>query len=180
VPSPGINTANNYLSEVDEIVDKASGKEGAQLFEKAISGGYLGEIFKKTFPDIEIEPKFDGEKLTNIMNYPEIYKAEYVDVARQIYVRSAKLVASSLAGLILVLVSYDEKTKSYDKSVGNVCLAADGSLFWSVDKNGDDYNELVSESLQEFLSEFGLGHIHFYVSKLNDANLIGASIAALS
>ena len=177
---PATGSRNLYLTETDERVDRKSQQIEKQLFEKAISGGYLGSIFENAFPTIEIERKFDGEKLTNLMNYPAIYKDEYVDAARAIYLRSAKLVAASLAGLILTLTSYDEKKKSCDGTVKNICLAADGSLFWSTDKNGTDYNKIVSESLDVFLKSFGLEHVHVFISRLNDANLIGSAIAALS
>jgi hexokinase len=113
------------------------------------------------------------------MNYPAIYKDEYITVARQIYTRSAQLVAASLAGLALVLTGYRDEN-NYDKSIHNICLAADGSLFWSTDQNGTDYNELVRDNLETLLTGFGLGHIHFHVNKLDDANLIGSAIAALS
>ncbi|MDR2682385.1 MAG: hexokinase [Dysgonamonadaceae bacterium] len=169
----------DYLTEVDQRVDEQSKDRHRQLFEKTMSGGYIGSIFRNTFPGIAIESKFDGEKLTNLMNYPAIYKEEYVTVARQIYVRSAQLVAASLAGLTLTLTSYQDKN-TYDKSIHNICLAADGSLFWSVDQNGKDYNEWVRESLEKLLESFGLGHIHFHINKLDDANLIGSAIAALS
>ncbi|MDR0541133.1 MAG: hexokinase [Dysgonamonadaceae bacterium] len=168
-----------YLTEVDQRVDEQSKDRDRQLFEKAMSGGYIGSIFRNTFPEIEIESKFDGEKLTNLMNYPAIYKEEYIRAARQIYIRSAQLVAASLAGLTLVVTSYENKD-TYDKSVRSICLAADGSLFWSVDKNGQDYSELVRENLEKLLHGFGLGHIHFHINKLDDANLIGSAIAALS
>ncbi|MDR2466203.1 MAG: hexokinase [Prevotellaceae bacterium] len=177
---PATGSRNLYLTETDQRVDGKSQQLGKQLFEKAISGGYLGSIFENAFPSIKIEKKFDGEKLTNLMNYPAIYKDEYVDAARAIYLRSAKLVAASLAGLILTLTSCDEKNKSYDSSVKNICLAADGSLFWSTDSNGDDYNKIVADSLDLFLKSFGLEHVHVFISRLNDANLIGSAIAALS
>jgi hexokinase len=164
-----------YLTEVDQ----QSKDGGRQLFEKTMSGGYIGSIFRNTFPDLAIEPTFDGEKLTNLMNYPAIYKEEYITVARQIYTRSAQLVAASLAGLALVLTGYQD-ANNYDKSIHNICLAADGSLFWSTDQNGTDYNELVQDNLETLLIGFGLGHIHFHVNKLDDANLIGSAIAALS
>ncbi|MDR0799337.1 MAG: hexokinase [Dysgonamonadaceae bacterium] len=179
VPTPDPNHAGEYLTVVDQRVDENSDQPKKQLFEKAISGGYLGKIFENAFPGA-IESKFDGEKLTNLMNYPMIYKEEYTAVARAIYVRSAQLVAASLAGLILELIEYREDTQTYDKNIQNICLAADGSLFWSDDRNGSDYNKIVSDSLHGFLASFGLEHIHVYTSKLEDANLIGSAIAALS
>jgi len=170
-----------YLSEIDKKVDLSlpAGDQQAQLFEKAMSGKYIGEIFSYTFDGAAIEPNFDGLSLTNMLSYPTIYKDECVDAARQIYIRSAQLVAASLAGLTLVLVSYGDKD-NYDKSINNICLAADGSLYWSEDKNGMKYNDMVKKYLAEYLEDFGLSHINFEVSQLEDANLIGSAIAALS
>lgn len=56
------------------------------------------------------------------MNYPDIYKEVYVEVAQWIYSRSAQLVAASLTGLIMLL-------KSYNKNIRKICLVAEGSLF---------------------------------------------------
>jgi hexokinase len=178
----GVGSNDNYLTEVDRRLDKDEGaiNPRCQLFEKAMAGGYIGPLFKHAHPDIALERKFDGEKLTNLMNYPYIYRQEYIDTARQIYVRSAKLVAASLAGLILTLVEYDRESGSYNHSINNICLAADGSLFWSVDRFGSDYNKIVSATLSELLGKFGLAHIHVFVSQLDDANLIGSGIAAMS
>ena len=170
-----------YLTKEDKIVDLSLPEEEQQdhLFEKAMSGKYIGEIFRNYFSDMEIDPEFDGKSLTDILSYPAIYKDECVLVARQIYVRSAKLVSAALAGLILVLVSYKNE-KDFDKSIIDICIAADGSLFWSEDKTELDYNELVKKFLEAQLADFGLGHINFQFSQLNDANLIGSAIAALS
>lgn len=168
-----------YLTPIDQRVDEQSKDLGRQRFEKAMSGGYIGSIFRNTFPQIPIESKFDGEKLSNLLNFPAIYKPEYVAAARQIYTRSASLVAASLAGLTLILTSYINKN-NYDKSLNNICLAADGSLFWSIDKNASDYSELVRETLEKLLHSLGLSHIHFHMNRLDDANLIGSAIAALS
>ncbi len=74
---------------------------------------YLGDILKATFPLEEFEEKFDAQKLTAIMNYPDIYKEVYVQVAQWIYGRSAQLVAASLTGLIMLLeVIQQEYTKN--------------------------------------------------------------------
>ncbi len=56
------------------------------------------------------------------MNYPDIYKEVYVQVAQWIYGRSAQLVAASLTGLIMLL-------KSYNKEIRRICLVAEGKSF---------------------------------------------------
>jgi len=161
------------LTVIDEKVDACSDSRGRQRFEKAVSGMYLGEILKSVFPCDTFEDKFDAQKLTNIMSYPDIHKKRYVNVARWIYQRSAQLVAASLAGLILVL-------KSHDSSIKKVCLTAEGSLFWSEDKNGKNYKKIVLEELQKLLAEYGYNDVQVHINKMDNANLIGSAVAALS
>lgn len=162
-----------YLTSVDDTVNAISGSSGKQRFEKAVSGMYLGDILKAAFPLDEFEEKFDAQKLAAIINYPDIHKDVYVQVAHWIYIRSAHLVAASLAGLILLL-------KSYNKDIHKICLVAEGSLFWSKNRKYKDYNILVMEKLQELLNEFELEDIEVHINQMNNANLIGTGIAALS
>ena len=68
----------------------------------------------------------------------------------------------------------------YNKDTKKICLVAEGSLFWSQNRKDKDYNILVMEKLQELLNEFGLGDIEVHINKMNNANLIGTGIAALS
>lgn len=162
-----------FLTGVDDTVDATSDTVGKQRFEKAVSGMYLGEILKATFPLDEFEEKFDAQRLTAIMNYPDIHKEVYVNVAHWIYNRSAQLVAASLAGLILLL-------KAYDKKMRKICLVAEGSLFWSESRRDKNYHMLVMEKLQELLHGLGLEEIEVHIDGMENANLIGTGIAALS
>lgn len=162
-----------HLTIVDHKVDTASDSRGAQRFEKAVSGMYLGEIMKYVFSTTEFEDKFDAQKLTHILNYSDLYKEKYVRTARQIYRRSAQLVAASLAGMILTLVSQN-------KSIKKIQLTAEGSLFWSEDRNGMNYKDMVLDELQKLLVSFGHNDISVHISQMENANLIGSAIAALS
>jgi hexokinase len=162
-----------FLTEVDDTVDATSDSLGKQRFEKAVSGMYLGDILKAAFPLEEFEEKFDARKLTAIMNYPDIHKDIYVQVAHWIYNRSAQLVAASLAGLIALL-------KSYNRDIHRVCLIAEGSLFWSESRKDKNYNILVMEKLQELLRELELEDVEVHINSMDNANLIGTGIAALS
>ena len=161
-----------FLTAVDDTVDAMSDSMGKQRFEKAVSGMYLGDILKAAFPLDEFEEKFDARKLTAIMNYPDIHKDIYVQVARWIYSRSAQLVAASLAGLIALL-------KSYNKDIHRICLIAEGSLFWSESRKDKSYNILVMEKLQELLRELQLEDVEVHINNMSNANLIGTGIAAL-
>lgn len=167
------NFAPAHLTIVDDKVDAASDVKGAQRFEKAVSGMYLGEIMKYVFSTTDFEAKFDAQKLTHILNYSDMYKEKYVLTARQIYKRSAQLVAASLAGLVLNLVSYN-------KDIKKIQLTAEGSLFWSEDRRGKNYKDMVLEELQDLLLELGHTDIIVHISKKENANLIGSAIAALS
>ena len=162
-----------FLTAVDDTVDATSDSLGKQRFEKAESGMYLGDSLKAAFPLEEFEEKFDARKLTAIMNYPDIHKDIYVQVAHWIYNRSAQLVAASLAGLIALL-------KSYNRDIHRVCLIAEGSLFWSESRKDKNYNILVMEKLQELLRELELEDVEVHINSMDNANLIGTGIAALS
>jgi hexokinase len=106
------------------------------------------------------------------MNFPDIHKKRYVRVSRWIYQRSAKLVAASLAGLILVL-------HAHDSSIKKVCLTAEGSLFWSHDSHGKNYKDIVLDELHGLLAEFNVD-IQVHIPIMANANLIGSAVAALS
>ena len=162
-----------FLTTADDTVDAISDILGKQRFEEAFSGMYLGDILKAAFPLDEFENKFDAQRLTAIMNYPDIHKDVYVDVAHCIYNRSAQLVAASLLGLIQLL-------RSYNKDIQKICLVAEGSLFWSENRKDKNYNILVLEKLQELLNESALADVEIHINNMNNANLIGTGIAALS
>ena len=83
------------------------------------------------------------------------------------------MVAASLAGLVSLLVSYN-------KDIKKVCLVAEGSMFWSINRKDKDYNVLVMGELEKLLNELGIGDVKVHVNKMNNANLIGTAIAALS
>ena len=148
-----------FLTAVDDTVDATSDSLGKQRFEKAVSGMYLGDILKAAFPLEEFEEKFDARKLTAIMNYPDIHKDIYVQVAHWIYNRSAQLVAASLAGLIALL-------KLYNRDIHRVCLIAEGSLFWSESRKDKNYNILVMEKLQELLRELELEDVEVHINSI--------------
>jgi hexokinase len=162
-----------HLTDIDEKVDAQTNTKGYQRFEKAVSGMYLGDILKTVFPSDEFEEKFDAQKLTSILNYPDVYKEKYVNAAKWVYERSAKLTAASLTGLIMVLASHNPAMKT-------IKLVAEGSLFWSEYRKGSDYKDLVEEELRNLLETFGLGHVEITINQMKNANLIGSAIAALS
>lgn len=163
-----------HLTEYDVDVDVNSDNKGFQRFEKAISGMYLGRIFRAVYPNEGLDVNLDAAGLSKMMNNPDQFKAEYVETAFQIYERSAKLVAASIAGLVLNL-------NSAYPSVKKIQVLAEGSLFWSkVKTHNAKYVDTVNATLKELLAESGLGDSEVQLSRIENANLIGAAMSVLS
>jgi hexokinase len=163
-----------HLTAYDVDVDINSDNKGFQRFEKAISGMYLGRIFRAVYPNDGLDVNLDAAGLSKMMNNPDQFKAEYVETAFQIYERSAKLVAASIAGLVMNL------NAAYP-SMKKIQVLAEGSLFWSkVKTNNAKYADIVNATLKEVLSESGLGDKEVHLSRIENANLIGAAMSVLS
>ncbi len=162
-----------HLTQYDEEVDRNSDSLHRQRFEKAVSGLYLGEIFKTIFPSEHFKHDLNAWDLNNIVNNPDLYKSEYVSAATWIFQRSAKLVAASLTGLIIKLISYTP-------SVRSICLIAEGSVFWSKMYKSKNYSELVMETLTDLLNELGYDYVDVKLEEKKNINLVGTAIAALS
>jgi hexokinase len=160
-----------HLTVVDGLVDAMSNNKGNQLFEKAISGGYVGDVFKTVFMNQKIKYDFDGADLSNMINHPAGKPADQVNVAQWIYDRSAKLVAASLAGLAQVLVAQND-------SIKNICLAADGSVFWGKDQNNETYYKNLVAKVLDILLPAGVTIT--IIDEMQDPNLVGSAISALS
>lgn len=161
------------LTPYDVEVDVNSDNKGFQRFEKAISGMYLGRIFRAVFPNDGLDVNLDAAGLSKMMNNPEQFKLEYVETAFQIYERSAKLVAASITGLV-------QNLNAAYPSVKKVQVLAEGSLFWSKVKTHDaKYVDIVNATLKELISELGL-ETEVQVSRIENANLIGAAMSVLS
>lgn len=163
-----------HLTSFDDEVDAASDNKGGQRFEKAVSGMYLGHVFKAAFPGEKLDENLSAVDLSRMINNPSQFKEEYVEVAYQIYERSARLVAASLSGLVQNLHAADPKIKK-------VQVLAEGSLFWSKVKTGRlSYADLVDSAIKEVLQKLNLSQIEVKIAQMENANLIGAAIAVLS
>lgn len=57
---------------------------------------------------------------------------------------------------------------------------AEGSLFWSENRKDKNYHSIVTEKLKELFDLFGLKDVTVDIKSMNNANLIGTAIAALS
>lgn len=162
-----------HLTKLDELVDEKSDNKGSQRFEKAVSGMYIGQILREAFPEDGFDEHTDGKALTDIINAADQHKKKHVKAAKQIYKRSAQLVAASLAGLIDMLITHD-------KSIRKVRITAEGSLFWSKVSDCKNYNKVVKKTLKKLLAEMGHNKVKVNIAEIENANMIGSGIAALS
>lgn len=163
-----------HLTAIDDQVDAKSDNKGFQRFEKAISGMYLGRVFMEAFPTDKFDEGFSAVDLTRMINDPASYKPEYVEVAYQIYERSAKLVAASIAGLV-------KNLKAADPSNKKVQVLAEGSLFWSKIKTGKaSYADMVNQYVNQLVKDLNMPDVSVKIARMENANLIGAAMAVLS
>ncbi len=168
-----------FLTTIDNLTDATTNNRDEQRFEKAVSGGYLGMVFKTCFmneifrfedKDGNLTDQVDGAYIAGMLKNPGSYPAEQVEVAREIYDRSAKLVAAGLAGVVRVITEQEPTVKK-------IYLAADGSVFWGELNGKTYYKDLVDKELDALLPA---GVSVTIGPKTEDPNLIGAAIAALS
>lgn len=170
-----------YGSVIDEILDEKSPNRGDQRFEKRVSGGYLGQLLADSFPMMDFSEGFNAKDLTYIMSNTDLFQPELVKTADRIYERSAQLVAASIAGLIDCLISAKD-------SIEEVCIVAEGGLFYSTDKNSrgirrfKSYQTIVEEELNSFLEDSTVFDRKIQVKfiYMPNANLWGSAIAAIS
>lgn len=167
------NFTPSYLTEFDDEMDRKLQDHGEQRFEKAVSGAYLGYIFKEVHGDSSFDPKDGAKGISDLLNNARGVRKEYVSTAKDIYDRSAQLVSASLAGLIKLL-------KMKDSSIKTVRVVAEGSLFWGKINNELYYSELTRSTLELLLNELGLNDVKVEFDNIENANLIGSAIAALS
>ena len=162
-----------HLTHYDDSLDERTDNKGAHRFEKAVSGMYIGQLMRELFPQDGFNESFDAKALSDLINSPGKHKKTHVKAATRIYKRSAKLVAASLAGLIDLLISHDP-------SIKKIKITAEGSLFWSKVRNNRNYNKLVKRALNDIMGEMGHKKIKIKIARIENANLVGSGIAALS
>lgn len=166
------NFSPPHLTEWDAEVDRSSNNPGEQLLEKAVSGAYLGSLFKALLPNSGFDENKGGAELAEILDKPENYPGDWYDTAELIYLRSADLVAAVLAGLIGLL----------NRQYGNprVRIVAEGALFWGKTDGYLRYRDRVDKTLAKLLGAMKIHHLQLEFYKKADTNLIGAALAALS
>lgn len=154
------------LTIFDDEVDAASEVPGAQRFEKAVSGVYLGRVLAAAEPDAGFDPSSGSKGVVGAASGGNL-----APQAIELLDRSASLVAATLAPLAMLLG---------DLGHAQVDVIAEGSLFWGAPR----YAETTREVLRDLLAHLGVQRgqappkVRFRAVK--NANLVGAAIAALA
>ena len=161
-----------FLTKWDQMVDADSENPKEQRFEKAVSGMYLGRIFKVVFPDSDFDASSGAQGLVEILSAGYDLTPDQKMVAHAIYERSAHLVAAQLAGLVKVLCAAS--------STKTIKIVAEGGLFWSQIRDEKPYAQSVRQHLDALLRKMNLHAITVEFSNIHQANLAGAAVAALS
>jgi hexokinase len=169
-PVPVNLESGNYtpscLTLWDDHVDRQSDNAGRQRFEKAVSGVYLGCIAQAYLSggmgDVTFAP--DAGQLSDwVIGSDEVR----MELARNLFDRSAKLAAATLAGLILFL--------NRRFPLVSAVIVGEGGLI----HNAPGYRSLVERTLRELVDSLALQTATDLIH-IDNANLIGAAAAALS
>jgi hexokinase len=182
--------------KIDVQFDASTNNPGVHIFEKMISGAYLGplclEVIRAAMED-GLFSSLAAEKLRAIseLNTKQISdylaepsaacsppgealfktsnydKALMEDLIGAVVERAAKLTAINLSAVVLK----SGKGKSADKPV---CIVAEGTTFYSL----PGLKEKVEGYLQEFL--VGQKGCYYEIVQVENATLIGAAIAGLT
>ena len=161
-----------HLTRWDHILDGRSENPGAQRFEKAVSGMYLGRIFKSVFPKSLFDPETGARGLADLIDRQADTDTAQVATARRLYDRSARMTAASLAGLIRML--------SDQQILKRVRIVAEGGLIRSRIDKKIFFLSRVEETLRLLLNELDLIDIDVEFVRTENATLIGTAIAALA
>jgi hexokinase len=161
-----------HLTKWDETVDRQSENPGIHLFEKAISGMYLGRIFKAMFPGSGFYAESGAKGLMEIIDAKSGFEGEHRTAAINIIIRSADLTAAALAGIIGLL--YEQER------IRSVCIASEGALYWSNGPNIQSYNQRVQATLKLLLPDIVSTDMRLTFPEIDHTTIIGTAIAALS
>lgn len=159
----------------DKVLNKLSKNQNDHLFEKMISGGYLGSLISLVFSEyIKRKYNFTTEEISlflakekeceTIKQLKDYEKNALKDISKVISYRAAKLVSINLTAAIIKSIEFTNKT--------NVIISAEGTTFHKFYK----FRENVTNLLNENLRDKGINY-----KIINDENSVirGCTIAAL-
>ncbi len=145
------------LGEADDDVDLASAHPGAQRFEKAVSGAYLGPLFSAAARKLDLGAEADSAEVSRLAQ--EDGGSPRGQLARAVLDRAADLVASALAA-----------ASDLAPGSGPLTVLAEGSVI----QRAPGFRQRLAERLTELT-----GDPAARVIASKDTNLAGSALAAL-
>lgn len=174
----------------DAALDEACGDPGHQAMEKMVSGRYLGEVARRVVRGAVGKGVLSGDvgravsepwsllaadlsalvetpaRLQGVLTaVPEAEVATLREVVGAVVTRSARVVAAGLAAVLDHL----------GLAAAPVAIVAEGTLFWQM----PGYGAIVETTLDTLAPPLG-SDPRFLVLHIDDANLVGAAVAAVS
>lgn len=178
------------LSCFDEALDAASDDPGRQLMEKMVSGRYLGELCRRvlrgavgknvvsgavvsglndpwTLTSGDVAAALDRKPLWQgpLAAAPEADRPNVARLLRAVVDRAAALVAAGLSAVVDHL----------GLAAAPVAIVAEGTMFWQM----PGFREAVERTLDQLVPPIG-GAPRFVMLHIDEPNLVGAAVAALS
>lgn len=178
------------LTMFDEGLDEGSVDPGRQRLEKQVSGRYVGEVARRVLRGAvgrKVVPASVGEGLAEpwsletasvaaALDNPPRFEGGLAGVApedqeavreliRGVVTRAARLVAAGLSAVVDHL----------GLAAAPVAIVAEGTMYWQM----PGFRETVETTLDELTPPMGASP-RFVMLKIEDANMLGAGVAALS
>ncbi|KAK2989613.1 hypothetical protein RJ640_027387 [Escallonia rubra] len=167
------------LTEYDQALDVESLNPGEQIFEKIISGMYLGEIVRRVLCRMAEEAAFFGDTVPPKLKIPFVLRyisntslktrKVVVEVCDIVAARGARLSAAGILGILKKSGRDTVKERDNQRSV----IALDGGLFEHYTK----FRECMESTLKELLGDASDSVI---IEHSNDGSGIGAALLAAS
>lgn len=194
-PEQAINMESGNFDGVpqtcfDEALDAASDDPGRQLMEKMVSGRYLGEVTRRVLRgavgknvitaavgrELSEPWSLDAAHVAAALSTPASWTGPLAPVPDEerktvaalmdaVVHRSAQLVAAGLSAVVDHL----------GLAAAPVAIVAEGTMFW----NMPSYREWVERTLDDLIPPIG-GAPRFVMLHIDEPNLVGAAVAALS
>jgi len=172
------------VTEIDRELDASSSNPGKQIFEKMISGAYLGPLMLVALKRAPLSEsgaqaiaEIDGLSLIPIDNFaaqngrdigplddPRLSE-EDGELIRTVFNAIVKR-AAHLSAVNLAVAAIRNETSP-------ICINLDGSTFFKTFR----LREQAEAELQQILEQAGVDHFNVHI---DDAPMVGAAIAALS
>jgi hexokinase len=187
------NFAKCVQTDIDKAFDHSTANPGQHMFEKMISGGYLGGLTLEVLRAASREGVFSSGLAERIASMSELstkaiddfaknpcgcgpFDVERLDVddceaVLRLYVavvkRAALLTAANISAAVV-------KSGCGSDAGSPVCVNVDGSTFYKTYR----FPELVHRHLRELLGR--KRGLHYEVVQVNDAPIVGAAVAGLT